>query len=256
MGVLKVKSGGVWVPVAQGVGIASPGYVGHAVASSVVSGIGATVTDLGASVTFNAVAGHTYKTTVLSGRMDQLTTTSAGVFVGIYDAANTYRGGSYIHANVGSYAYVNTFVIESNISGSQTRKAKANTQTGTVTAQSGTIILVEDISTATMDGLASAWTAPTFQNSWHDFGSGYQVAQYRKVGDIVYLRGWVQGGATTVAMFILPAGFRPPAYVHVACEANDAFGELRCGPGGDVVLMAGNPATHVSLNNMLFSTVA
>jgi len=97
------------------------------------------------------------------------------------------------------------------------------------------------------------WNAVTFQNSWVNFGSGYQDAQYRKVGDIVYIRGWVKGGAAGVAMFTLPAGYRPPAYVHFPAEANDKFGVMRVGPGGDVLLLIGDVTTHVAINNVIFS---
>jgi hypothetical protein len=57
----------------------------------------------------------------------------------------------------------------------------------------------------------TAWTAVTFQNSWANFGAGMQVAQYRKVGDVVEVRGVIQSGATATVAFTLPAGFVPPA---------------------------------------------
>jgi hypothetical protein len=50
---------------------------------------------------------------------------------------------------------------------------------------------------------------PAFQNSWGNFGSGWQVAQYRKVGTQVFLRGLVTGGASSTAIFTLPTGYRP-----------------------------------------------
>ena len=161
MGVLKIRSGGVWIPVAQSVGISSPGYVGHAVAGSSTPSVGATVTDVGASVTFTAIAGRTYKTTVLSSRMDQFTTNSPGAFMGIYDGANAYKGGSYQALVAGGFGYINTFIIESNLSGSTTRKARTNTNAGVMNVQAGSVLLVEDITTATEGGLATAWTAFT-----------------------------------------------------------------------------------------------
>lgn len=57
----------------------------------------------------------------------------------------------------------------------------------------------------------TAWTAVTFQNSWANFGAGMQVAQYRKVGDVVEVRGVIQSGVTATVAFTLPAGFVPPA---------------------------------------------
>lgn len=57
----------------------------------------------------------------------------------------------------------------------------------------------------------STWTAVTFQNSWMDYGAGYQTVQYRKVGDIVYLRGLMRNGTLAAVAFTLPVGFRPPS---------------------------------------------
>lgn len=57
----------------------------------------------------------------------------------------------------------------------------------------------------------TTWTAVTFTNSWVNYGSGRQAAQYRKIGDIVYLRGQIKNGTNNNTAFTLPAGFRPPA---------------------------------------------
>lgn len=56
-----------------------------------------------------------------------------------------------------------------------------------------------------------AWTPVTFQNSWVNNGGVDQVCQYRKIGDIVYLRGSMGSGALSSIAFTLPTGFRPPA---------------------------------------------
>lgn len=58
-----------------------------------------------------------------------------------------------------------------------------------------------------------AWTAVTFQNSWANFNAGWETVSYRKVGDIVYLRGLALTAASGVTVFALPAGFRPPVSV-------------------------------------------
>lgn len=57
----------------------------------------------------------------------------------------------------------------------------------------------------------TGWTAVTFQNSWANYGGAFQTAQYRRVGDIVELRGLVRNGTAGTSIFTLPAGFRPPA---------------------------------------------
>lgn len=64
---------------------------------------------------------------------------------------------------------------------------------------------------------STPWTAVTFENSWENLGGFWQTCQYRKVDDMVQLRGACTyngsiGTATT--LFILPVGFRP-ALQHV-----------------------------------------
>lgn len=57
----------------------------------------------------------------------------------------------------------------------------------------------------------NAWTAVTFQNSWADYGGGFQTCQYRKLGDMVQLRGLMRLGTAGTTAFTLPAGYRPSA---------------------------------------------
>lgn len=56
--------------------------------------------------------------------------------------------------------------------------------------------------------VGSGGTAPAFQNGWGNTAS-FQVNQFRKIGTIVYIRGAPNGGTGGVAMFTLPAGYRP-----------------------------------------------
>lgn len=55
---------------------------------------------------------------------------------------------------------------------------------------------------------------PAFGGSWVNFGGSDQVAQYRRVGDMVQLRGVVKDGTSGATMFTLPTGYRPPATHH------------------------------------------
>jgi hypothetical protein len=59
----------------------------------------------------------------------------------------------------------------------------------------------------------SAWVAPTLLNGWTNYGGAYQVMQYRRVGDMIQLRGVIKGTATNALAFTLPNGFRPPSYI-------------------------------------------
>lgn len=69
------------------------------------------------------------------------------------------------------------------------------------------------------------WVNLPFQNSWANYGT-YQTGTYRKVGDIVYLRGTLRPGALGAGMvlFSLPAGFRPPVTVEFIIGHTDGGG--------------------------------
>ena len=82
---------------------------------------------------------------------------------------------------------------------------------------------ISDLQTA-VDALgsssATAWTAVTFAGAWADNGGSDQPAEYRKVDDIVYLRGVIKNGTTATTAFTLPTGFRPPADFFVPIAQN------------------------------------
>lgn len=60
------------------------------------------------------------------------------------------------------------------------------------------------------------WTAIPMTAPWVAYGQGYQAPQYRRIGDMVYLRGVANKGSNMVVNEIfgtVPAGFTPPAKV-------------------------------------------
>lgn len=60
----------------------------------------------------------------------------------------------------------------------------------------------------------TTWTAVTYTNSWVD-GSPYQGVEYRKINDMVYVRGRCKSGTTGTSAFTLPVGYRPPASLSI-----------------------------------------
>lgn len=53
---------------------------------------------------------------------------------------------------------------------------------------------------------------PAFQSTWTNYGADFwQWAQFRRVGDMVEVRGLVRTGADNTSVFILPPGYRPTA---------------------------------------------
>lgn len=57
----------------------------------------------------------------------------------------------------------------------------------------------------------SGWIAPTLTNSWVNYGSGYELAGYRLIGNQMHLRGTLKNGVVGSAILTLPVGFRPTA---------------------------------------------
>jgi hypothetical protein len=68
--------------------------------------------------------------------------------------------------------------------------------------------------------IPTTWTNVTFQNGWVNYGAGQQNAQYRKIGDLVYLRGGIKSGTNGLAAFTLPVGFRPAGVVNLIGPGN------------------------------------
>ncbi len=97
-----------------------------------------------------------------------------------------------------------------------------------------------------------------FQNSWVDSGvSGYALARYKKVGNIVYLGGVIKDGASASIAFQLPSGYRP-TYVQEAITAVEgitganAAGNFTVDNNGQVTLTYPSTRSYIVLDNMFF----
>ena len=102
---------------------------------------------------------------------------------------------------------------------------------------------------------AAPWSTATLVNSWANFGSGNQDAQYRKIGDIVYVRGMVKNGTTTAGTTIynLPVGYRPlTQQVFPTIDGNNAIGRFDVTTAGNLIIQVG--ANNAFLINGSFST--
>jgi hypothetical protein len=98
---------------------------------------------------------------------------------------------------------------------------------------------VKEITVRTRD----EWVAPTFENSWVNYGGSQAEAAYRKDGGEVLLRGTVKSGTMAQPIFTLPAGYRPAATIGFgvvsSAGAGDAFGSVLVNAAGQVVPVAG-----------------
>jgi len=76
-------------------------------------------------------------------------------------------------------------------------------------------------------GSFGAWTALPYVAGWVDFGSGFQVGQYRKIGDMVYLRGLCKRtSGVSLIIVTLPAEHRPPGDLLFDVISNDLPGRV------------------------------
>ena len=111
------------------------------------------------------------------------------------------------------------------------------------------------------------WSTLTLQSGWTHYVDTYGTdarahAQYKRVGDLVYLRGAVIKSTSTTAgdiMLQMPVGARP-AYYHdyISCAANDTVVGIRISDGGNVIVRTGGIAspTRIALDGIFFSTQA
>jgi hypothetical protein len=101
-----------------------------------------------------------------------------------------------------------------------------------------------------------AWTAPTFSNSWVNFGSGYETAGYMRDSlGYVHLKGMIKTGAINSVAFTLPAGYRPTAIRLFGVISNNVTGGVEVASDGTVKPVAGNSA-YVSLEGITFKAEA
>lgn len=97
---------------------------------------------------------------------------------------------------------------------------------------------------------ATPWTALPFAANWANFGGVYQTAGYRKIGDVVELRGVVTrspGAVPPQTIATLPAGYRPPASVVANALQGANLYELTIGTDGTVKVTASPGAAAVTI---------
>lgn len=113
-------------------------------------------------------------------------------------------------------------------------------------------------------------TLPTGTVAWLAYGGGYQSPEYRKIGDVVCLRGianrttpssTVSNSDTSVQRTVanLPSGYRPSAKVGYATrgyDQEDAVDKIDIQTNGDIIVVR-TSGTHnfIFLDGICFSTL-
>ena len=101
-----------------------------------------------------------------------------------------------------------------------------------------------------------SWTAPSFLNSWVNFGGVNEPAGYFKDSfEVVHLRGMIKDGTIGQPAFILPEGYRPAYEAFYGTASNDLFGQcviqMSTGNEGKVIPHVGDN-TWFSLAGITF----
>lgn len=97
--------------------------------------------------------------------------------------------------------------------------------------------------------------APAFENSWVNYGSGWQEAGYwRDPLGWVHLRGLTKSGTVGSPMFTLPPGFRPKLSETFIVSSNSATGRVDVQSDGKVIAQSPSSNAYVSLSNVRFRT--
>lgn len=103
-------------------------------------------------------------------------------------------------------------------------------------------------------GFDGVWTDMTLANDWVVYSSSYHTLQYKKIGNMVYLRGIVKDGtATTIAS--LPSGFTPSKSELFLCgKGSDTAGQRITINTAGVITATGYSTGYVSFSGVMFST--
>lgn len=105
--------------------------------------------------------------------------------------------------------------------------------------------------------LGGSWNNLSFISGWGNLGGGWQTGQYKKIGDMVFLRGFVyRTSGSSAYIATLPSGYRPPAPDRWAVTTDaGAHGNIQIDSNGDIQVIVGSPTDYMTLSGIAFSTV-
>lgn len=168
------------------------------------------------------------------------------------------RGSSYAQFSHWSYRNaVGSYAIIQNSSGATLINAATGQQIK-ARINNSDIMTMDASAINPLVSLGTAWAGVSFGTSWSDYGSGFQACQYKKVGDLVFLRGVANSGAASWTTYptigTLPAGYRPASNLRLAADGNGAHVRIDILTTGAIYYMAGGSGSgRISLDSIVFS---
>jgi len=126
-------------------------------------------------------------------------------FTGLYLTNST--GSNYFQVYSFGIAFYNTFFFDVSSSGIQHRVSSAGARSGTLYMSSADLATI----TATTSA-GDAWSNLSFGTGWTNYGAGYATCQYRKFGNIVFVKGLATlSSGTSATIGTLPTTHAPAA---------------------------------------------
>lgn len=103
--------------------------------------------------------------------------------------------------------------------------------------------------------IGSEWTGLSFNAGWANYDAGWVQGSYKKVGDLVFVRGLIKrvsGSDANIAL--LPAGFRPTNSHMITAWSDTGVARIDINSLGQITLVSGGTG-WLSLFSTVFSTV-
>lgn len=137
------------------------------------------------------------------------------------------------------------------------RFGQTGVSNGFVVTSNGSIVSASMTGNLDVSGtLGSTWTGLSYFSGWTDFGGAYTSGGYKKVGDIVFLRGLVaRASGVLMTIATLPSGYRPAAKEIFSAPSASGYGQVTIDSAGVITLDVGTPGSSVSLSGISFSTL-
>lgn len=130
---------------------------------------------------------------------------------------------------------------------------------GNINGGSTAGVLMSDGSGNVTSHAEQSWITPTFQNSWVNYGSGFDDCKYMKDSlGFVHLKGMAKSGTSGAAIFTLPVGYRPAATLYFACPngGGTAFMGIVSIDSSGIIKNDSGTNTYQSLNGITFKAEA